>query len=53
LFLKEKSTLTNIYMFVSSGIFKHSDSGGPVFEERDGTPEGDLLMAVISGGAQG
>jgi hypothetical protein len=29
------------------------DSGGPVFEERDGTPEGDLLMAVISGGAQG
>lgn len=31
----------------------YGDSGGPVFEERDGTPEGDLLMAVISGGAQG
>jgi Trypsin len=29
------------------------DSGGPIFEERDGTPDGDLLVAVISGGADG
>ncbi|KAG7367791.1 peptidase S1 and S6 chymotrypsin/Hap family protein [Nitzschia inconspicua] len=29
------------------------DSGGPVFEEKDGTPDGDLLLGVISGGPRG